>query len=176
MAMSDILSAQLSIVDLLNPDAPTPLDYVFLFISLFGDWKTLGAVSAAVFIWKREVGKKLLLLFLVTMALLAPMKFLFQEPRPPDVSDEIRGVGGTEETSSFPSGHATLAFAYASTLTWIYGRRRVFYSLALVIAFSRLYLGQHYPLDLAAGAALGLFSAYLTRFIYLKGEESSWSP
>lgn len=174
--MSDIISAQIAVVDLLNPDAPTSLDYAFLFISLFGDWKTLGAISAAVFIWRRGVGKKLLLLFLVTMALLVPMKFLIQEPRPPDVSDEIRGVGGVEETSSFPSGHAALAFAYASTLTWIYGRGRMFYSLAVVIAFSRLYLGQHYPLDLVAGAVLGLFSAHLTRFIYLKGEESSWSP
>jgi undecaprenyl-diphosphatase len=174
--MSDIISVQLALVDLLNPDAPTPLDYVFLFISLFGDWKVLGAVSIAVFMWRRGLGKRLLLLFLVTMALLLPAKLLIHEPRPPEVSEDIRGVGGTGETSSFPSGHATLAFAYAAALSRLYGRGRVLYSLAAVIALSRLYLGQHYPLDLLGGAALGMVSAHLTRFIYVKWEDSSWSP
>lgn len=174
--MSDITSLQIPLVDLFNPDTPTPLDYFFLFISLFGDWKTLGGISAAALLLRRETGKKMVLLFLVTMAVLVPMKLFFQEPRPPLVSDEIRVVGGLAETSSFPSGHATLAFAYAFTLSGIYGRRVFFYSLALLIALSRLYLGQHYPLDIAAGAALGLLSAYLTRFIYARMEESSWSP
>lgn len=174
--MSDVTSLQLAVVDLLNPDTPTPLDYVFLFISLFGDWKVLGGITALILVWKRDAGEKLVLLFLVTMAVLVPMKLVFQEPRPPVVSDDIRGIGGVGETSSFPSGHATLAFAYASALSWMYGRRAYFYSFALLVALSRLYLGQHYPLDLAAGAALGLFSAYLARFIYVKWEESSWSP
>jgi undecaprenyl-diphosphatase len=176
VAMSDIISLQMAAVDLLNPDKPSPLDYPFLFISLFGDWRVLGGMTALVFLQRRDAGKRLALLFLVTMALLVPLKLIIQEPRPPVVSDEIRGVGGVGDSSSFPSGHATLAFAYASLLTWTYGRGRCFYSFALLIALSRIYLGQHYPLDIAFGAGLGLLSAHLTKFIYRKGEESSWKP
>lgn len=58
---------------------------------------------------------------------------------------------------SFPSGHATTAFAAAYILT----RQRkklslFFYSLALLVAISRIYLGRHYPSDVLSGAIFGL--------------------
>jgi undecaprenyl-diphosphatase len=174
--MNDFIILQLKVVDFFNPDEPLVLDYLFIFISLFGDWKVLAALTALAFLRDRKLGKRLALLFLIALALLLPLKALIHEERPPVVGGEIRPVGGLGETSSFPSGHATLAFAYASMLASIYGRKRYFYSYALLVAFSRLYLGQHYPSDLVFGAALGLFSARLTNFIYLKKEVSPWKP
>jgi undecaprenyl-diphosphatase len=57
---------------------------------------------------------------------------------------------------SFPSGHAATSFAGATMLALLVPRLAPgFYVLAVAIAFSRVYVGVHYPLDVLAGAALG---------------------
>lgn len=65
-------------------------------------------------------------------------------------------VGGGGDGFSFPSGHATIAFAMAVVLSrkkpkW----KWMFYMLAVLISLSRIYLGVHYPLDVFFGALLG---------------------
>lgn len=60
-------------------------------------------------------------------------------------------------TSSFPSGHAATSFACATVLGVLLPRWRVpLYVLAALIAWSRLYVGVHFPLDVLAGATLGI--------------------
>jgi undecaprenyl-diphosphatase len=59
-------------------------------------------------------------------------------------------------THSFPSGHATTSFACATVLALALPRWRVpLLLLAAAVAWSRVYVGVHYPLDVIAGAALG---------------------
>jgi undecaprenyl-diphosphatase len=62
--------------------------------------------------------------------------------------------------ASFPSEHATAAFGMAAG-AGIYRARLgiVLLVLAILIAFSRVYVGIHYPADVAAGAALGIIAA-----------------
>jgi membrane-associated phospholipid phosphatase len=65
-------------------------------------------------------------------------------------------------SSSFPSGHATMSFACATVLAVLEPRAApAFLALAAAIAYSRLYLGVHWPLDVLAGAALGVAIALL---------------
>jgi undecaprenyl-diphosphatase len=57
---------------------------------------------------------------------------------------------------SFPSGHAATSFAGATLLALLVPRFAVaFFALAGLIAWSRVYVGVHYPFDIVAGAALG---------------------
>jgi undecaprenyl-diphosphatase len=72
----------------------------------------------------------------------------------------VHRLGHAVGSSSFPSGHATTAFACATMLAAFAPRLRVpLFALAALIALSRLYNGDHYPLDVLAGAALGTATA-----------------
>jgi len=65
-------------------------------------------------------------------------------------------------SSSFPSGHAATSFACATVLSALVpGGAPAFVALAAAIAYSRLYLGVHWPGDVVAGAALGVATALL---------------
>jgi undecaprenyl-diphosphatase len=65
---------------------------------------------------------------------------------------------------SFPSDHATGAFAIA-TAVWFYDRvaGAVLFGLAAVLAFSRVFVGTHYPGDVVGGAAIGAAVALVLR-------------
>ena len=63
---------------------------------------------------------------------------------------------------SFPSGHTATAFAGATILSFFVPRAApAFYVLAAAIAYSRLYVGVHFPLDVVGGMAIGLVTALL---------------
>ena len=79
---------------------------------------------------------------------------------------------------SFPSGHAATSFACAATLGQFVSRRGqiVLYVLAAGIAYSRVYVGVHYPLDVVAGAAIGLGVATALRLLLGALRRSRQSP
>lgn len=65
-------------------------------------------------------------------------------------------VGNPKIDYSFPSGHATIAFAMAGVLSAYEPKFRAwFYVLAVCISLSRIVVGVHYPLDVIGGAVLG---------------------
>ena len=94
---------------------------------------------------------------LLADALAFALKLVFADERPylrnPDPEPLVRPA----QDLTFPSGHAATAFAGAALCAKAAPRLAVpFYVLAAAIAFSRVYVGVHYPLDVLAGAALGL--------------------
>jgi membrane-associated phospholipid phosphatase len=105
----------------------------------------------------------------VNLALTQVLKRTINRPRPfaaySDITDYDGFVGNTH---SFPSGHSSAAFCTATALTLKYPKWYVAapsYLWACSVGYSRINLGVHYPLDVAAGAALGAGSAYLTYIV-----------
>jgi membrane-associated phospholipid phosphatase len=92
------------------------------------------------------------------------MKNLFQRVRPCDVNTSIALLTKRPTDYSFPSGHTSLSFAAASGL-WFSGVLRRWRIPALVLAclisYSRLYLYLHYPTDVLAGVAVGVFCGWM---------------
>ena len=95
------------------------------------------------------------------------MKYAVNRPRPQVTYPDIEAFE-SERTMSFPSGHTSVAFATATSLTLICPKWYVIapsYFWACSVGYSRMNLGMHYPSDVLAGAITGSGSAYLTYLI-----------
>ncbi len=70
---------------------------------------------------------------------------------------------------SFPSGHASFAFGLA-TIVYLYNKKWgiVFFVSALLISIARVFAGVHWPADILAGAAVGIFTGWLVNKIFKK--------
>ena len=63
---------------------------------------------------------------------------------------------------SFPSNHAANSFVFATVLSYFYDKNRIsLYILASTIAFSRVYVGVHYPLDIIFGSIIGSIISWI---------------
>ena len=108
----------------------------------------------------------LLLSDLVTYAI----KLVVQEPRPYMVLDNVRLLIFEDDVFAFPSGHATSTLAVISVfLLNIEDLAKKHYKIlsvlltlfAIVILFSRIYCGVHYPFDVLSGALIGIAGALI---------------
>lgn len=84
------------------------------------------------------------------------IKKLVLRPRPYLVIQQLELLVAQESSTSFPSGHSASSFACAYMLTRLFGKKGAWaYLPATLIALSRIYVGVHYPSDVAAGVLFG---------------------
>jgi membrane-associated phospholipid phosphatase len=118
-----------------------------------GVWLAIGAVGTALDSERRGEWGRATATVAGVYALNTAIKLVVRRQRP-----ELAGlppITRTPTTLSFPSAHASAAFAGACLYTRLGLPAVPLYALATGLALSRLYLGVHYPSDVLAGAALG---------------------
>lgn len=99
------------------------------------------------------------------------IKSFFSRMRPYKKHDKIP-IMYPPDKHSFPSGHTMVGFAISFSVgSYSFGSAILFYTIASLIAFSRVYVGLHYPLDVICGIVLGSVIGMLTNmaFYYMIG-------
>lgn len=97
------------------------------------------------------------------------LKNIVARPRPCWINESVNMLISIPTDSSFPSGHTMSAFAAAAVI--MYTNRKwgiAAYILAVLIAFSRLYLYVHFPTDVMAGAVIGTAIGISLCLVYKK--------
>ncbi|NPV11753.1 MAG: phosphatase PAP2 family protein [Ignavibacteria bacterium] len=95
------------------------------------------------------------------------LKSLFARPRPCKVLENVHLLVGCTDSYSFPSSHAVNNFAAAMFFTYFYRHLKwILFSVASVMALSRIFVGVHYPSDVLGGALIGMGIGYLMAVIY----------
>ena len=68
---------------------------------------------------------------------------------------------------SFPSNHAANTFSFAIIVCFFFPKfKKILFLLAFIISFSRIYIGVHYPFDIAFGISLGILCSYMVKMIF----------
>ncbi len=114
----------------------------------------LSVMFLCLFIWGGKKGKDTFLLCLVTLILSdkvssSLIKPVFHRLRPFKVLDSVNLLINAH-SYSFPSSHAANIFAMAIVITYIWRRiwiALLVFGIAVIVGFSRIYVGVHYPLD-----------------------------
>lgn len=94
------------------------------------------------------------------------IRYFYYNPRPFVVLKNINVLLNHEMASSFPSGHAVFYFALA-TGVYLYNKKAgyIYFGLAGLIGFARIFVSVHWPLDIVAGAGLGVVTAIVVNII-----------
>jgi membrane-associated phospholipid phosphatase len=152
------------------------LNRVFMAITFLGDGIFPLIVAVIAFFWKKnDLAIKILFSFLASGLIAQVLKALFHAPRPKaffsmmhyPYQNFIEGVTHSG-MNSFPSGHTTTVFALAATLAFNSSckyRCLIYFILATLTLYSRIYLGQHFMEDTAAGLFIGISIALLGEWL-----------
>lgn len=136
----------------------------------------------AFWVWKQRVYALKCLLALVLSIGFADLcsyrviKANAQRDRPFAAGLEVHLRTHQHSGTSFPSNHAANIFAAATSMTFaLPAAWPLYFLVAFAVAYSRVYVGVHFPLDVTAGALLGATMAILVWFVLRKWIKKSAS-
>lgn len=149
---------ELSIFEAIN-SIPDTYKFLIIAITYLGSvWAFLAVGIIATIAKAYRLAWWLSLGMLVGGGLMAVLKRLIERPRPEGLTNDVI-MRASESSFGFPSGHTTFATIIALTLFFYLpkGYRWIVVVFWIVsVAFSRIYLGVHSPLDVVGGFALGV--------------------
>lgn len=171
---------------LLNNDLGTTADYFFRFWTNMGDG-ILWVVVTLLFFKYRKKRLPLLIaaIFFSTLITQLTKNFAFPETLRPTAAitgiQLIHTVPGVElhTANSFPSGHTATAFSIFLLACLLIKNRWVIsigFVYALLVGYSRIYLAQHFPLDIGAGMITAVLSILISLLVQKQWEKRSQLP
>ena len=159
----------------LNAYHPFLLNAFFINYTFIGDGIFALCLMAAIFFYykRKQQGLALLYSFLISGLIVQVIKNLVDSPRPRlffEAGQYLHFIDGVSlaNNSSFPSGHTATAFAIATVMalmmkdkTW----QLLILFAAVLVGYSRIYLAQHFLLDVIIGGVIGSASGVLAVYL-----------
>lgn len=169
-------NADINILKSINPQYPTSRFWKGTSSSyiLVTGTAALGSIAYGFIQKDPELKKKsfaLLMGIAINVGATGVLKSAFNRARPSEEYPNDVFVLTISHGHSFPSGHTSLAFATATSLTLAYKKWYIVvpaYLWAGCVGYSRMYLGKHYPTDVLAGAVVGTGSSLLSHWLAKK--------
>ena len=154
-------------------------DPIMLWITSRNAWIPFYIVIIGNIIWvkkRKSVGILLTIIFSILISdqvCSSVFKPLIQRLRPchePSIQHLVHLVGNCGGKFGFCSSHAANTFALITCLILIFGKQltaiKYLYIWAIIVSYSRIYVGVHYPLDILTGSGIGVLSSLVCYKIY----------
>lgn len=159
---------------LLNDKAQNPvLDFLMPILTNLHYWRIpILLLALCLLIFGKKRGRIAVLLLVLGLTLSdqicnSVFKPLVGRMRPCNVLQNVHLLIGCSKAFSFPSSHATNIFTGMSLLAFVYPRLKIgLFIIAALVAYSRVYVGVHYPFDVLVGTILGITCAVIIIVLY----------
>ena len=148
------------------------LNTFFEAITALGEEALIIVVMATVYyVFDKKLAQKVFFITMVSLSANGIVKNIARVPRPFALGEILPVRGETATGYSFPSGHTQNFSTWSMALSLHFKKKFAIVLslfLSLLVAFSRMYLGVHYPSDVIVGLALGLGFAVVGNILYDK--------
>jgi undecaprenyl-diphosphatase len=113
----------------------------------------------------RFIGLQIGITLIISQTITYSLKALLGRERPYNILKNLNTFDIILKDHSFPSGHTSASFAIATAIAFNMPQIAIIvYLIALIIGISRIYLGVHYPTDVAGGIIVGIGSAAIVHW------------
>jgi membrane-associated phospholipid phosphatase len=159
----------------LNQQHSYPGDIFFRYFTHVGDGLFMLASGIVLLgLGKRKLGIMIVISFIISGLIIQAVKKYSPEPRPGRYFAHIERIHKVEDqpltgNNSFPSGHTTTAFALFSMLAFSsrsLAVQFVYFILALLVGYSRIYLGHHFFKDVYVGGMVGFLTSLFIIWVF----------
>ena len=159
---------------LINNNLSNPIfDFIMPTITNFGGFGTLLVLCILAILICRycnkekylKISKLCLYALLLSGVIALCLKLSIVEERPFKMLGHVHQLVLPSEPNSFPSGHSSSTFSVVTVLVNQFWENKILVVMliifALLIGFSRIYCGVHYPIDVVVGAIVGILSGVI---------------